>query len=196
MSGERSTTAMLMDHIPRCPCSLYVIQLNDRIVHVLKEFRLEVGANKWRNLWLEVRRIRSGASRDRPRDVVWLDFKAPHRHLVDATVTSTRTNTSIPHIGARLPLPGSLVLGAGQGKLDDDLHTSALLGTPSVQSVHDYYPFALEDGGRLGPMADDLVDRLAILVVLRRFPCMGVAGSRSFRCEELCPPATFCSSIY
>jgi hypothetical protein len=48
-----------MDHIPRFPCSLYVIQLNDRIVHVLEEFRLEVGANKGRNLWLEVRRIRS-----------------------------------------------------------------------------------------------------------------------------------------
>jgi hypothetical protein len=36
MSGECSTIAMLMDHIPRCPCSWYVIQLHDRIVHVLK----------------------------------------------------------------------------------------------------------------------------------------------------------------
>jgi hypothetical protein len=44
MSGERSTTAMRMDHISRCPCSWYVIQLHDRIVRVLEEFRLEAGA--------------------------------------------------------------------------------------------------------------------------------------------------------
>jgi hypothetical protein len=36
MSVERSTYVMLMDHIPQCPCSWYVIQLNDRIVHVLE----------------------------------------------------------------------------------------------------------------------------------------------------------------
>jgi hypothetical protein len=46
MSGERCTTAMLMDHIPRCPCSWYVIQLHDRIVHVLEESMLEAGATK------------------------------------------------------------------------------------------------------------------------------------------------------
>ena len=141
MSGERSTAAMLMDHIPRCPCSWYIIQLHDRIVHVLEELMLEAGATKGRDLRLEVRRIRSGASRDRHGDVVWLDFMAPHRHLVvDVTVTSARTNTNVPRIGARLPLRGILALGAQQGKLDADLRTSALLGTPSVQSVHDYYP--------------------------------------------------------
>jgi hypothetical protein len=43
---------------------------------VLEEFMLEAGATKGRDLRLEVRRIRSGASRDRPRDVVWLDFLA------------------------------------------------------------------------------------------------------------------------
>jgi hypothetical protein len=47
-------------------------------------------------------------------------------------------------LGARLPLPCSLALGAHHGKIDADLRTSALLGTPSVESVHDYYfPFAL-----------------------------------------------------
>jgi hypothetical protein len=97
MSGERSTTAMPMDHIPRCPCSWYIIQLHDRIVHVLEEFMLEAGATKGRDLRLNVRRVRSGASRDRPRDVVWLDFMAPHRHIVvDVTVTSdARTNTNM-----------------------------------------------------------------------------------------------------
>jgi hypothetical protein len=139
MSGERSTFAMLMDHIHRCPCFWYVTHLHDRIVHVLEEFMLEAGATKVRELRLEVHRIRSGASRDRPRFVVWLDFRAPHRHLaVDVTVTSARTNTNVPHICACLPLPGCLALGVQQGKLDADLHTSALLCTPSVQSVRDY----------------------------------------------------------
>jgi hypothetical protein len=146
---------MLMDHIPRCPCSWYVIQLYDRIVHVLEEFMLEAGAAKGREVRLEVRRIRSGASRDRPGDAVWLNFMDLHRHLVIVyvTVTSARTNTNAPHIGACLPLPDNLALGAQHGKLDADLSTSALLGTPSVQSIHDYHPFAMEDGGRLAPMA-------------------------------------------
>jgi hypothetical protein len=75
-------------------------------------------------------------------------------------------------------------LGAQNGKLDADLRTSALLGTPSIQSIHDYYPFAMEDGARLAPMAPELVDRLAILVVVRRFPGMGAADSRSLRYES------------
>jgi hypothetical protein len=75
-------------------------------------------------------------------------------------------------------------LGAHNGKLDADLRTFALLGTPSVQSVHDYYPFAMEDGGRLAPMADELVDRLAILVVIHRFPSMDAVDSRSLRSDS------------
>jgi hypothetical protein len=55
--------AMSMDRIPRCPCSWYVIHLHDRNVHVLEEFMLEARATKERDLRLEVRRIRSGASR-------------------------------------------------------------------------------------------------------------------------------------
>jgi hypothetical protein len=65
--------------------------------------------------------------------VVGLDFTASHRHLVvDVTVTSARTNNNVPRIGARFPLLGSLALGAEHGKLDADLRTYALLGTPSV----------------------------------------------------------------
>jgi hypothetical protein len=130
---------MLMNRIPRCPCFWYDIQLHDRIFHVLEEFMLEAGARKGRDLRLEVRRIRSGASRDPHGDVVWSDFNAPHRHLVvDVTVTSARTNTSVPQIGARLPLPGNTTLGAQQSKFDADLRTSTLLCTPLVQSAHDY----------------------------------------------------------
>jgi hypothetical protein len=103
---------------------------------------------------------------------------APHRRLVvDVTVSSARTNTNVPRIGARLPLPGSLALGAQKGKLDADLRNSALLGTPSVETVHYYYPFALEDGGRLAPMAAELIDRLTSLVAVRRFHGMVVVDS-------------------
>jgi hypothetical protein len=72
-------------------------------------------------------------------------------------------------------------LGAQHGKLDADLSAYGSLGTPSVQSIHDYYPFAMEDGGRLAPMAAELVDRLAILVAIRRFHGMGAADSRFVR---------------
>jgi hypothetical protein len=41
----------------------------------------------------------------------------------------------------------------------------------------------MEDGGRLAPMPAELVDRLAISVVVRRFPRMGAADSRSLRCN-------------
>jgi hypothetical protein len=108
---------------------------------------------------------------------------APHRHLVvDVTVTRARTNTNVPRIGARLPLPGSLTLAARHGKLDADLRTFALLGTPLIMLVHDYYPFALEDGGRFAPMAAELVDRLAILVAVRLFHGLGAAHFYSLRC--------------
>jgi hypothetical protein len=118
--------------------------------------------------------------------VVWLDFTAPHRHLVvDVTVTSARTNNDVPRIGARLPLPGSLALGAHRnGKLDADLRTSTLLCTPSVQSIYDYYSFAMEYEGWLAPMAAKLVYRLAILVAVRRFRGIGAADSRSFRADS------------
>jgi hypothetical protein len=92
---------------------------------------LEVWATKGQDLRLEVRRIRSGASRDRLGDMVWLGFTAPRRYrVVDVTVTSARTNTNVPRVGARLPLLGSLVLGAQHCKLDADLRTCALFGTP------------------------------------------------------------------
>jgi hypothetical protein len=65
-------------------------------------------------------------------------------------------------------------LGAQQGKLDADLRTSVLLGKPSIEKVHDYCTFALEDGCRLAPTATELVDRHAILVAVRRFHGMGL----------------------
>jgi hypothetical protein len=107
---------------------------------VLEEFMLEAGSTKGRDLRLGVRRIRLGASRDRHGDVVWLDFMAPHRHLViDVTVTSARTNTNVPRVGARLPLPGSLALG--------------LFGSSTKQTRcgPPHFRFAWHDFGSFGP---------------------------------------------
>jgi hypothetical protein len=98
---------------------------HDQIIHVLEEFMLEAGATKGRELRLEVRRIRSGASQDRHGDVVWFDLMAQHRHLVDVTVTSACTNTNVPRTYARLPLMGSLALGAQH--MANLIRTSALL---------------------------------------------------------------------
>jgi hypothetical protein len=73
-------------------------------------------------------------------------------------------------------------LGAQHGKLDKDLRTSALLGTPSDHAVHDCYPFAPEDGVRFAPMlAGEFVDRMAVLVAIHRFLGMGVDDSRLLR---------------
>jgi hypothetical protein len=93
---------------------------------IWKNIDIFPGATKGRDLRLEVHRIRSGDSRDRHGDVAWLDFMAPHRHLVDVTLISARTNTNIPRICARLPLPDSLALVAQDGKLCADLRTYAL----------------------------------------------------------------------
>jgi hypothetical protein len=84
-------------------------------------------------------------------------------------------------------------LGAQQGKLDVDLHASALLDTPSVMLDHEYDPFALEDGGRLARMAVELVDRVAILVAIHRF--LGI-DLRSLRFDNVVRMQHFVPSIY
>jgi hypothetical protein len=78
-----------------------------------------------------------------------------------------------------------MAMGALQAKIGDYLRmrTSSSLGTPSIVSVHDYRPFAFEDGGWLAPMTLELVDRLSIMVAIRRFLGMGAADSRSLRSE-------------
>jgi hypothetical protein len=79
--------------------------------------------------------------------MVRLHFTAPYRHcIVDVKVASAPATANVPQIGARLPLPGSLAMEAHQGKLGTDLRTSALLDTPSVRSVHDYYPLLRSRG--------------------------------------------------
>jgi hypothetical protein len=68
-------------------------------------------------------------------------------------------------LGAPLQLAvfGNLALGAQQAKVDANIRTSSSLGTPSIQFTYAYYPLALRiDGGRLAPMAIELVDHSAL----------------------------------
>jgi hypothetical protein len=124
---------MLMDHVPRCPCSHYATRHHDPLVLVLGELMAEMGTIKGRDLRLEIRRIRSRASQDRHRGVVWLDFAAPHKYLdVDVTVTSDVTTSCVPAVRALLPLPCNKTMGAQQAKLYVDLCTSSSFGTPPI----------------------------------------------------------------
>jgi hypothetical protein len=59
----------------------------------------------------------------------------------------------LPAVGAPLPLFANLAVGSQQAKLDDDIRTSPSLSTPSIQIVHEYYPLALRDGGRMAAVA-------------------------------------------
>jgi hypothetical protein len=91
--------------ISPCACALGIAFNSTTVLSTcLKSSCLKRGLLRAGTLRLEVRRIRLGASRDRSRGVVRLDFMAPHLHLVvDVRVTSARTNTNAPRIGARLP---------------------------------------------------------------------------------------------
>jgi hypothetical protein len=137
MSGERTPISMLiMDNIPISPCPHYCIRLHDRIANIFKEITAEVGAIEWRNLRLEVCRIRSRASRGRHGYVVGQDFGAPHKHLVvDVTVTSAPTNSNVLVVGISIPLHESMAMLAQHAKLDARLRTSSSLAMHSIQSV-------------------------------------------------------------
>jgi hypothetical protein len=94
---------------------------------------------KGRDLRLEVPLTRFGASRNRHGDVACLIFAALHKHLVvDVTVTSARTNSSVPVVWAPLRALGGLAMGAQQAKLDVDFRTLFSLGTPSIYYDHNY----------------------------------------------------------
>jgi hypothetical protein len=99
-------------------------------------------------------------------------------YVIDDTVISSRKSSNALPLGALMTLPGSLATEARQGELNIDLRTSAVLGALSIRSVHDYYPFAFEDGGQLAPIA---VDQVELLAYFLRFYCMSAAVSRSLR---------------
>eukprot|EP00873_Tetraselmis_striata_P010599 jgi/Tetstr1/430863/TSEL_002005.t1 len=66
--------------------------------------------------------------------------------------------------------PGIAATEAEHGKLAADRASSA-----PVQGVHRYYPFVVEDRGRLGKSALTVVYIFAVLLAVRNFP--GVRGS-------------------
>jgi hypothetical protein len=109
---------------------------------------VEAGAVMGRDLPLEVCPIRYGASRDRDRDAVWLEFSASYEHtIVDVTVTSSvRKNSDVRVYGGLLPLHCILAQGAQQVERDVDIRSPSCLGTPSIYFVHDYYPSPLRMG--------------------------------------------------
>jgi hypothetical protein len=111
----------------------------------------EVGVIEGRDLRHEPRRVRFGALRDRLEDVLWPNFTAPQKHLaVDVTVASARTSSIAPAVGTPLPLPGRQAVEAPLVKRDIDLRIGYIFATPSAQTIHYYYPFALGGGGAVG----------------------------------------------
>jgi hypothetical protein len=133
---------MLMDHIPRCMCSWYIIQLHDRVVHMLEELMLEarargagfaVGGPPYligsfsRSTW-GCGLVRLRGSKLTSCCLFCYDQKCSHGC----------TNTIVPQIGARLPLPCTLALGFQNSELDASLRTCALRGTLSVQAVYEF----------------------------------------------------------
>jgi hypothetical protein len=89
----------------------------DRRVNVLEGYMAEVEAVKGRDLRLEVHRIRYEASRDRPRGrccVIGVCGSAIRIYtplVVGVIVTSARTISRAPGVGASLPFNGSPALG-------------------------------------------------------------------------------------
>jgi hypothetical protein len=118
--------------------------------HVLEELMLEAGDIKGRDLRLEVRRIRSGASRDRPRDVVWLDFMAPHHHLVIDVTLQVLAQT--PMFLVYMLVSNSLTALHWEVNMANLMRTSTLLLCLArlrfSRSMTTINPFAMEDGGR------------------------------------------------
>jgi hypothetical protein len=145
----------------------------------------------WRNLWLrdlrlEVRRIRSWASRDCHGDVVLLDYAAPHKHLaMDVTIIGARTNSNCPVVGAPFPLPGTLAMEAQKAKVNIDLRTSsstpplARLTFSLLMTITPLLMRGLGLWGRLAQiMAVELVDRLVTLVTFWYFRSLDAIDSR------------------
>ena len=83
-------------------------------------------------------------------------------HLVlDVTAVSARTATAAR--ATNWNQPGAPSLAAQQEKYDKDRSSSL-----PVQSVHEYYPVAVEDGGRLAPHALRVIWLLAVLIAVVR----------------------------
>jgi hypothetical protein len=61
----------------------------------------------------------------------------------DLTVTSARTDSNVPVVGASLPLHDSLAMETKNLELDADFRISSSLRTPYIQYFHKTCPLAL-----------------------------------------------------
>eukprot|EP00873_Tetraselmis_striata_P022564 jgi/Tetstr1/442828/TSEL_030911.t1 len=84
--------------------------------------------------------------------------------MIDFACVSSTTPTWSNH--PRWCTPGIAATEAEHGKLAADRASSSA----PVQGVHRYYPFVVEDRGRLGKSALTVVYILAVLLAVRNFP--------------------------
>ena len=106
---------------------------------------------------LEARGLRDADS-SRPWDVVAFDFFADGRHLViDVVMTTVYMNTVLEKVAT---IPGYAAKHAEDKKfLADKTSTQPISATHG--GPHIIAPFAIEDGGRLGAHAQDLLRAMA-----------------------------------
>jgi hypothetical protein len=89
ITGERATASMLIDHVPLCPWSWYVIWLHNCLVDVLKKCVSEIGAEmKGRDLQLEMRHMRFGFSHVIPRDWTFLGLAGIRQWMLQSLVVA------------------------------------------------------------------------------------------------------------
>jgi len=143
-------------HVVRCPNGGMRHLFHAGLVGVIKTILREAGVPD-ASVVLEARGLRA-ADRSRPGDVVALDFFADGRHMViDAVLTTVYMNTVLEKVAT---IPWYAAKQAEDRKfLADRTSTqpiSVIRGDP-----HILFPFALEDGGRLGAHAHALMRALA-----------------------------------
>eukprot|EP00873_Tetraselmis_striata_P038529 jgi/Tetstr1/458793/TSEL_045177.t1 len=126
---------------------------------VLDRGRSEVG-----DLTLETSGLRP-ADRSRPSDLTLAGWGGGAcDYMIDFACVSSTTPTCLGQ-RPRWCTPGIAATEAERNKLAADRASSA-----PVQVVHRYYPFVVEDRGRLGKSALTVVYIFAVLLAVRNFP--------------------------
>ena len=149
---DRRPEDVLLDHAPSCPYKGVRHIKHDAVARLLRKFMREAGAPKRRAV-LEARGL-AGTSLRRPGDVTWFLY-TDHAHLV--------VDCAVAGVYQKSMLRDGLWRRAGAAARMRERHkirADARADHP-VQHDHTFVPFVVEDGGRLGLQALDLLDRLA-----------------------------------
>jgi hypothetical protein len=134
----------------RSPCSRTINPVY--LVHITSFGSMIVLFTLWRSSYLRRERLRGMTYVWRLTESgialgMWLDLAPPRNHrVVDVSITSARANSNAMAVGAMLPLPCSLAMGAQQARLDANICTSSAVGMPFIHLVHENCSFALEAG--------------------------------------------------